>query len=100
MILTDVELTKLKKQLKNLSVIYQGQGEELHKEDINFLRSMIDKVSNDLTNINKVVFIEVGSKGYVSQIYAGGELLYYYNKYHNLEVLPGLDYYEENYLNI
>ena len=85
LILSDIELTKLKSHLEKLNVVYQGtEGSGRFSDDITFVRSIIDKISTELTNVNKVIYNKIGNNGYINKIYAGGKLVYYHDKYHNL----------------
>ena len=85
MVLSDIELSKLKDHLEKLKVVYQGtEGSNSYSDDITFVRSIIEKISNELTNVNKVIYNKIGNNGYINKIYAGGKLVYYYDKYHVL----------------
>ena len=90
MIINDKDAVRLKRNLNQLLFFLQGQEEKYH-EDIQFAQSMIERLSNMDSDVNKIIFNKIGNGGYISEIIAGGHRHLYYDKYHNQVVEYGLD---------
>lgn len=90
MIINEKDARLLKRNLNQLLFFLEGQEEKYH-EDIKFAQSMIERLSTMDSDINKIVYNQVGNGGYIGEIIAGGHVHLTYDKYHNQVITYGLD---------